>query len=180
MIDEPEGVSESDLNEVEKKQLKRAEGFGLYNSAYAIEHGTKPATIGFVLDSSPLALLAWIGEKFLTWTDEQPSTEAILDSITLYWFTQSFSRCIYPYRQFHGTLAGTYFIHKDPKYYIEQPLGYSYFPEEIAPMPKSWVKSTGNLVWAKQHDYGGHFAAMERPVDMAEDVEDFMKQIWKS
>lgn len=179
MIDKPDGVSDDDMNEVEKKQLKRAADFGLVNSAYALEHGTKPATIGFVLDSSPLALLAWIGEKFLTWSDATPTAEAILDSITLYWFSKSFSRCIFPYRQFHGSMAGTYFIHKDPKYHIDQPFGYSYFPEEIAPMPKSWVATTGNLVFAKQHEHGGHFAAMERPVDMAEDVEEFVKQVWK-
>ncbi|KAH0339789.1 epoxide hydrolase 1, partial [Aureobasidium melanogenum] len=34
-------------------------------SSYAIQHATKPATISLVLSSNPVALLAWIGEKFL-------------------------------------------------------------------------------------------------------------------
>lgn len=178
LMDKPGSVSEDQVNSVERQGLKQAEDFGLIHSAYALEHGTKPATIGFVLESSPIALLAWIGEKFITWTDETPSTEAILDSISLYWFTNSFSRCIFPYRQFHGSMAGAYYIHKDPEYRIDKPLGYSYFPKELAPMPRSWVATTGNLVWTQQHDKGGHFAAMEQPKLMAEDMESFIKQVW--
>ena len=179
MIEKPQSVSDDTMDDLEKSGLKTAEAFGLTNSAYAVEHGTKPATIGFVLDASPISLLAWIGEKFLDWTDETPSAETILDSITLYWFTHSFPRCIFPYREYHGTLAGTYFIHGDPQYNIKQPFGYSYFPKEIAPMPKSWVATTGNLVWSKQHSKGGHFAALEQPKDLAQDVEDFVKEVWK-
>lgn len=39
-----------------------------------------------------------IGEKFLEWSDEDPSLEHILESVTLYWMTDTFPRCIYPYR----------------------------------------------------------------------------------
>lgn len=178
LMDKPDGVSDDTINEVEKQGLKSAEDFAFINSAYCLEHGTKTATIGFVLDTNPVAVLAWIGEKFLTWTDVTPSTETILDSISLYWFTSSFPRCIYPYRQFHGNMGGAYYIHKDPEYHIKQPLGYSYFPKELAPMPRSWVATTGNLVWNTQHDKGGHFAAMEQPELMAGDVEAFIKQVW--
>ena len=66
--------------------------------AYAQEHGTRPATIGLVLSSSPIALLAWIGEKFLAWTDQDPSIDTILKSVTLYWLTDTFPSSIYSYR----------------------------------------------------------------------------------
>lgn len=33
--------------------------FNVTGSAYARTHGTRPATIGMVLSSSPLAVLAW-------------------------------------------------------------------------------------------------------------------------
>jgi hypothetical protein len=39
-----------------------------------------------------------IGEKFLEWTDEDPPLDLILESVTLYWMTDTFPRCIYPYR----------------------------------------------------------------------------------
>lgn len=36
--------------------------------------------------------------------------------------------------------------------YIQKPLGFSYFPNEIIPAPKAWVSTTGNLVFWRQHD----------------------------
>lgn len=173
-------IPDSELTDKERTGLKQTQEFASTQSAYALEHGTRPATIGFVLSSSPIALLAWIGEKFITWTDETPSLDDILDSITLYWFTESFARCIYPYRQFHGQAEDQYTIHDDPEYYIEKPLGYSYFPCELAPMPRKWVETTGRLVWYRLHERGGHFAAMERPELMFGDVEEFVQQVRES
>lgn len=40
-----------------------------------------------------------IGEKFLVWSDEDPSIDTILDDITLYWLTSTFPRSIYTYRE---------------------------------------------------------------------------------
>ena len=40
----------------------------------------------------------------------------------------------------------------DPRWYIIKPLGYSYFPMELAPIPRSWVETTGNLVFWGQHE----------------------------
>jgi hypothetical protein len=40
-----------------------------------------------------------IGEKFLEWTDETPSLDEILASVSLYWLTDTFPGAIYPYRE---------------------------------------------------------------------------------
>lgn len=79
-------------------------------------------------------------------------------------------------------------------------MGYSLFPQEIIPMPLAWVKADmgANLVWCKRHDrvctpppptriagagvtdvvllmvQGGHFAAMEVPELLAEDIKEFV------
>ncbi|KAK7418931.1 hypothetical protein QQX98_003634 [Neonectria punicea] len=55
----------------ERKRLERSKEWQTGGMAYASEHGTRPATIRLVLSSSPLAMLAWIGEKFLEWSDTQ-------------------------------------------------------------------------------------------------------------
>ncbi|KAK5080421.1 hypothetical protein LTR70_008853 [Exophiala xenobiotica] len=167
------------LSDVEKRGLQRANDFNTLGNAYGRMHGTRPATIGLCLSSSPLALLAWIGEKFQVWTDTDPTLDEILDSVTLYWFTESFPRAIFPYRQFFS--AQPALLHADPKLKIEKPkaLGYSYFPLELAPVPKAWVEQTGDLVWYREHTEGGHFAAMEKPKLFAQDMEDFVKEVWK-
>lgn len=115
-----------------------------------------------------------IAEKYLAWTDKDPTNEQIFDSVTLYWLTSSFPRSIYPYRQFYGPKPDVMPL----KHYIDKPLGYSFFPYELAPIPKTWVSKTGNLVWHKEHADGGHFAAMEKPKELLEDIEDFAKQVW--
>jgi microsomal epoxide hydrolase len=94
----PSNADSLPISEVEKTGLERGKAFKDSGSAYAMEHGTRTATIGLTLSSSPLALLSWIGEKFLEWTDEDPQLDEILDSVSLYWLTDTYARCIYPYR----------------------------------------------------------------------------------
>ncbi|THX71942.1 alpha/beta-hydrolase [Aureobasidium pullulans] len=171
----PSNASSLPISETEKLGLERAKAFTETGSAYAREHGTRTATIGLVLSSSPLALLTWIGEKFLEWTDADPTLDEILDSVSLYWLTDTYARCIYPYRtMFGGGAAKPRFAHPSSK-----PQGYSYFPKEISPTPVSWVKETGNFVHTASHEEGGHFAAMEKPEVLWGDVEEFVKAAWK-
>ena len=47
------------LKDYEQKAMGRTNDFATLGNAYAREHGTRPATIGLVLSSSPLGLLAW-------------------------------------------------------------------------------------------------------------------------
>jgi microsomal epoxide hydrolase len=47
------------IEDHEKAGLERGDSFGKFGAAYAQEHMTRPSTIGFVLSSSPLALLGW-------------------------------------------------------------------------------------------------------------------------
>ncbi|KAL3492575.1 Alpha/Beta hydrolase protein [Aspergillus germanicus] len=173
----PEGVSDDGLSDVEKRGLERHHTFLESGRAYAQEHATRPATIGHVLSSSPLALLAWIGEKYLEWPDVPLSSETILELVTLYWLTDTYPRAIYPYRE--NTLAprdATASLTTD--FYIHKPFGFSYFPQELMPMPRSWIAKTGNLVYFNEHAQGGHFAALEQPKEIKEDLAEFISQVW--
>lgn len=55
----PESISPELIDAVEMKGLERAAQFGAQGDAYAREHGQRPATIGLLLSTSPLALLIW-------------------------------------------------------------------------------------------------------------------------
>ncbi|KAG9188544.1 microsomal epoxide hydrolase [Alternaria panax] len=160
------------MNALEKEALDRAIIWRESGTAYAQEHRTRPSTIGNVLASNPLALLAWIGEKFLHWTDEDPSLDTILTDISLYWFTESFPRSIYPYREL---------FRPGPRGFTQnkKPVGFSFFPYELAPGIKSILEKEVNLVFYRQHERGGHFAALERPKELLEDVEEYVSKAWK-
>lgn len=47
------------MDDLERKGLERTEWFKKFSGEYALEHSTRPSTIGFVLASNPLAHLAW-------------------------------------------------------------------------------------------------------------------------
>jgi microsomal epoxide hydrolase len=177
-----------DVDELEAKGLQRGGEWRETGMAYGQEHGTRTATIGLALSASPLALLSWIGEKFLEWTDEDPSVDTILASVSLYWLTDTFPRCIYPYRGImNRARAGPA--------YVSKPSGYSYFPKELVPTPRAWAAETANLVFHRQHSSGGHFAvsyvvhcwlnitdrvqALEKPNELLADVEEWASKAWK-
>ncbi|KJZ76401.1 hypothetical protein HIM_04130 [Hirsutella minnesotensis 3608] len=172
-------------DESEERALTRAREFIDTSSAFLFEQGSRPATIGLALSASPLALLSWLGEKFLEWSDRDPPLEKILESVTLYWLTDTFPRCLYHNR-------GMASKDETPKIarisvftamsqvqlpYIDKPCGYSMFANEIIPVPRSWAAKTCNLVSFSQHDRGGHFAAMEMPKELLKDVEDYVERV---
>ncbi|CAK7236593.1 hypothetical protein SBRCBS47491_009690 [Sporothrix bragantina] len=166
LTDKSSPISASEQAGIDRHYLFKETG-----SAYAYAHATRPGTIGFVLSSSPVALLAWVGEKYLDWTDETPALDTILTCITLYWVTGCAATSLWSYRQFYGPGAKS---HGTKEWHIHQPLGFSWFPREITPVPKAWVETTGNLVFYRQHEKGGHFAALEQPRMLWKDVEDFI------
>lgn len=55
----PENKDELPMDEIEMKSLARGGEFVSHGAAYALEHGTRTATIGLALASSPIAMLSW-------------------------------------------------------------------------------------------------------------------------
>ena len=55
----PDGMTDDHLNAFEIQGIERMQQFIATGSGYATEHGTRPSTIGHVVSSSPIALLAW-------------------------------------------------------------------------------------------------------------------------
>ncbi|KAL5320492.1 hypothetical protein ACEPPN_011298 [Leptodophora sp. 'Broadleaf-Isolate-01'] len=170
----PSGTDPSTLTAAEKAMVERGQEFMRTGSGYANMHGTRPGTIGAVLTSSPLAFLSWIGEKFLAWTDDDPSLQTILESVSLYWYTRTFESSIFTYRR---RFLPTSQQPAEPKV-RSVPFGFSNFPKELIPVPQSWAETEGNLVFYREHKKGGHFAALEQPKVLLGDIEDFIAQVW--
>lgn len=173
-------------DDLEKAALEKAKEAVDTGMAFALEQGTRPATIGLALSASPLALLSWIGEKMLAWTDQDPPLEKILETATLYWMTDTISRSFWHNRAMAGdgeepkmarlSVVTSMSMIKLP--FVHKPTGYSLFAHEIVPVPRSWAAKTCNLVFFNHHEAGGHFAAMEQPLALLEDVESFAKVAW--
>jgi len=151
----------------EKEGLKRAEWFGRQGSGYYTEQGTQPQTLGYGLADSPVGLLSWIYEKLVLWTDSYPwDDDEVLTWISIFWFSRAGPA---------ASLRIYYEVNKcDPDTFTKLhpttiPMGYSYFPRELLPLPRRWYKAP-NLVFQSGHSSGGHFAAHEKPEELVGDL----------
>jgi hypothetical protein len=145
--------------------------------AYFAQMATKPQTIGYSLTDSPVGLLAWIYEKLISWTDEYPWTDdEILTWVSIYYFSTagpSAASFIYYESQAKGRSKDST---DKLQSYVDLPLGLAYFPKEIANMPRAWAEGMGKIVHVSESSKGGHFAALERPDVIADDLRAMFKK----
>lgn len=143
--------------------------------------GTKPQTLGVALNDSPAGLAAWIVEKFHGWSDiDQGSVDGldakftkdeILTDISVYWFTASITSSARIYYESRN------FPQDEPTGYVSVPTGGAIFPAEIYITPRLWAEQQYNIVRWTQMPRGGHFAAMEEPDLLLEDVRAFFRTL---
>src|SRR6202012_335249 len=116
--------------------------FQRQEAAYAVEQGTKPQTIGASLNDSPAGLLAWIIEKFRTWSDcdGHPercfSRDRLLTNVMLYWVTQTGASSARLYWENNETGV---LLEQLP--FISVPTGVARYPKEVLRWPRSWVEA---------------------------------------
>ncbi len=159
------------LTEQEKADLAVMQRFRREESGYAQEQGTKPQTLGVGLNDSPAGLLAWIVEKFRTWSDcdghpENAFTrDQLITNVMTYWVTQTITPSMRLYWENQ---------HVDPAQgapeFVELPTGIARYPKEPIRLPRAWVERRYNVTHWADMPRGGHFAAMEQPELFVEDV----------
>ncbi|KAK0391537.1 hypothetical protein NLU13_1037 [Sarocladium strictum] len=157
-------------SEADRAGLARSQWFIKEGCGYNQEQSTKPSTIGFALADSPVALLAWIYEKLHDWTDNYPWTDdEVLTWVSVYQFSTAGPAAnvrIY-YENYHG---GGDLRFKESGYIPSVPIGLSCFPRDLIIPPKGWGRQLGPVVFERYHSDGGHFAAHERPQQLANDL----------
>ena len=162
------GLSEPDRGRVEFLSRYAAEGKG-----YLQLQSTRPQGIAYALTDSPVAQLVWIAEKFKEWTDpaaELPEDavdrDQLLTNVSLYWFTRT------------GASAANFLYEA------------AHSSEWLAPSgtPQGWAVFAADGIirrlldpehqvehWS-QFERGGHFAAMEAPDLLVEDVRAYFRR----
>ncbi|KAJ7081331.1 Alpha/Beta hydrolase protein [Mycena belliarum] len=158
-------LTEKDQERLAKNASHMRSGFG-----YVGIQTTQPQTIGYSLADSPAGLLAWIYEKLVSWADNYPWTDdEVLTWISIYWFSRAGpTASIRVYLEAENRNFNSIFSITQPTPTI--PLGISHFPGDSMVFPKSWTRAMGNVVFDGEHDSGGHFAAYERPQELAGDL----------
>ncbi len=168
----PPGGNASVSAEDQERRRERAQAFSDGRGYQAIQ-GTKPQTVGYGLNDSPAGLAAWIVEKFHGWSDNDGNVESaftkdeMLTNITLYWVTETITSASRLYYE-SGNTPATRRVG-----YIEVPTGAAIFPKEITFTPRTWAEGSYNIVHWTVMPRGGHFAALEEPELMVDDLRAF-------
>ncbi|MDH4093919.1 MAG: epoxide hydrolase 1 [Betaproteobacteria bacterium] len=158
--------------QAEAAYLKDLRHFAREETGYQWIQGTKPQTLAFALTDSPAGLAAWIAEKFRGWSDcggaieNAISRDELLANVSLYWFTGAIGSSFWPY---YARRHGPWPIPEGEK--VRVPTGYAAFPKEIVRPPRSQAETMyADLRRWTDMPRGGHFAALEQPALLAEDV----------
>ncbi|OBZ72742.1 putative epoxide hydrolase [Grifola frondosa] len=150
----------------ERAGLERTKWITTKGRGYFHEQATMPQTLGYALADSPVALLAWIYEKLVTWTDGYPwDDDEVLTWVSVYWFSRAGPAASL---RIYFEAAATDQFGNVP--WSAVPCGLSFFPRELVVPPRTWARTIGNVVYESAHLSGGHFAAHEKPAELAGDV----------
>jgi pimeloyl-ACP methyl ester carboxylesterase len=164
----PDPATMSELSADEELALAGLKQYRAYGSGYARQQGTRPQTLGYALADSPSGQAAWIVEKYQAWMDcdghpeNVLSRDELLDQVMLYWLPNAATSSARLYWERFARAS------REP---LDLPVAISIFPKEIFRCSKRWAeKRFRNLVHFKQLDKGGHFAALERPQVLVEEI----------
>ncbi|WP_433241316.1 epoxide hydrolase family protein [Streptosporangium sp. CA-135522] len=172
----------ADLSETDQARLGKLSQFDADLSGYMKIQATRPQTLSYGLNDSPIGQLAWIVEKFREWTDSAKVPEDAVDRdqlltiVSIYWLTATAgSSAQFYYEGAEGVRQAANGILPPP---VTVPVGVAVFPHDIfVPLRRLADRDLPNITHWTEFDRGGHFAAMEQPALLAGDIQAFVRSL---
>jgi hypothetical protein len=164
------------LSDADRSRLEALATFTTEEWGYHLLQSTRPATLAHALVDSPVGQLAWIVEKFHAWTaagtvrpDDAVDRDRMLTNVMLYWLTGTAGSSANMY--YEGSHTG----HFTPLVNSGVPTGVVDFGRDVA--IRHFAEQANTIVHWTEHDVGGHFAAMETPDLLVDDIRTFFRDI---
>ncbi len=172
----PDGPQSKEEEEWQNKFDKNQ----IMQDGYRTQQATKPQTLSYAMMDSPVGIAAWIIEKMYSWSDLKDnniesvySKDILLANIMVYVVTKTFNTASWIY--YGRREEGGRFFPKDFKK-IKIPTGIVVFPKEMSAWPpRSYVERIFNVKQWTEMQSGGHFAAMEQPDLLVNDIFQFAR-----
>ncbi|WP_126650528.1 epoxide hydrolase family protein [Chryseobacterium aureum] len=168
----------STMSEEEQAFAQFVQQWWYSEGAYAMVQSTKPQSLAYGLNDSPIGLAAWI----ISFTHAGAPPELIetafggrdelLTNIMIYWVTQTIGSSARMYREDAAALWSGGQVHQKSNV----PAGVLVFSRE-AQFPKEWAERFVNVTSFKKMNEGGHFAALELPHIFAEELRSFFYSV---
>jgi pimeloyl-ACP methyl ester carboxylesterase len=177
----PTGQEDS-MTEAEQRFANFIQGWWFSEGAYAMIHMTKPQTLAYGLNDSPVGWAAWV-VSFINTGAEENQVEAafggkdeLLTNLMIYWATQTIGSAA---RTYWEDAQATYAEEggSKPEARSEVPAGVALFPRE-AQFPREWAERSLNVQHFNKMPRGGHFAALEEPELFVNDLREFFSEFW--
>lgn len=154
------------------------ERFFAEGSAYSRLQATRPQTLAYAMTDSPVGMAAWLLEKRRDWSDcdgdvlAAHDRDALLTNFTLYWANQSFASAI---RFYAEAWRQPWTPSHDRSPVVEAPTGIAIMNKDIVRLPRRWAEGYYNLKRWTVLPKGGHFASLEAPEALADEIRDFFR-----
>ncbi|HEX7304324.1 epoxide hydrolase family protein [Lentzea sp.] len=163
-----------DPTPAERANLEAEEEFRRTGRGYSAQQATRPQTLGYGLTDSPAGQATWIAEKFWAWTDhnglpgDAVSRQKVLDEISVYWFTASATSSARLYWESFARFRDQ----------VTAPSGLSVYPRDLTrPSRREAETRFTDLRWFEEMPRGGHFAALEQPRSLVDQVRGFFRLV---
>ena len=160
----------------DEEAIARRTSFDATEFAYAQVQGTKPDSLTVAQSDSPAGLAAWILEKFQAWSAGDDvlatfSAEVLLTNLMFYWAPNSTPSAARSYAEAWRDPGGMFF----PR--VEVPTAVAVFPDEPWRVPRHWAEPRFDIRRWTEMPRGGHFAALEEPELLIQDVRGFFSSL---
>jgi pimeloyl-ACP methyl ester carboxylesterase len=170
------------LPPVVREYLERERRERAGDVAYSRMQSTKPQTVAHGLTDSPAGLAAWIVDQFRAFSDcggeieSRFSRDQILTNLTIYWVTATIGSAMRGYYDFE------HFENPPPPgSRVEMPSGFAVFADSYRPdsarPPRELAEHFFNITRWTNMPRGGHFAALEEPELLAEEIREFFRPL---
>ena len=175
----PPNGPQSPEEEAWATQFKRDQ---LMEDGYRTQQATKPQTLSYAMMDSPGGVAAWIIEKFKSWSDtvgddiESVYTkDELLTNIMVYLVTRTFNTASWIY---YGRREEGGRVLSPEGQRVEVPTAAALFPAELLSWPpRSYAERVYNITRWTEMPRGGHFAALEQPTLLIDDIRAFARTL---
>ncbi|WP_433567786.1 epoxide hydrolase family protein [Nocardia sp. CA-151230] len=156
-------------NPAERRALELAGRAQYELGAYAMLQASRPQTLSYALADSPVGQLAWIVERFKDWTDSTDAPEdavdrdAMLTNVMIYWLNGTAGSSARYYYEGAATWGA-------PEPDTDVPVAVAVMPHDLGIPVRRIAERNHNIVRWTELERGGHFAAMEEPDLIIEDL----------
>lgn len=171
-------TGQEDFSTMSQPELEFAgfiQNWWMQNGGYAMLQMTKPQTLAYGLNDSPVVWAAWamtlLGDEGGS-AKPSKNQDELLTNLTIYWVTQTIASSLRSYNSSAQSESAM-----KPGDRVEVPTAVARCVLD-APLPREWAARNVNLQHYSEIP-GGHFAAWEEPEAFVQDVRESFRQLIK-